>query len=48
MNSKRIVYSVAIAAATYAAIYFYQRYKRAKADENVTDAKEAEEIINNL
>lgn len=48
MNNKKLITTLAVIAAAYAAIYFYQRYRRMKADENITPARDADEIIKNL
>lgn len=48
MKNKNLITTIAVIAAAYAAIYFYQRYRRMKADENVTPAKDADLIIKDL
>ena len=48
MKNKKFITTIAVIAATYAVIYFYQRYQRMKADENVTPARDADEIIKDL
>ena len=48
MSRKTIYITLTALGLTYAAIYYYQRFKRKKADESVTDLKEAEKIIDNL
>ena len=48
MKNKNLITTIAFIAAAYAAIYFYQRYRRMKADENVTPARDADLIIKDL
>jgi hypothetical protein len=48
MSRKTLYLTLTALAVAYAGIYYYQRFKRRKADESVTDLKKAEEIIENL
>lgn len=48
MNRKTIYLTLTALGLAYAAIYYYQRFKRKKADESVTNLKDAEKIIDNL
>lgn len=48
MSRRTIFISLTALAVAYAGIYYYQRFKRKKADESVTDLNEAEKIIDNL
>jgi hypothetical protein len=45
---KGTIVTILSIAAVYAAIYFYQRYQRQKANERKATPKEADEIIDNL
>ena len=45
---KGTIVTILSIAAVYAAIYFYQRYQRQKANERKANLKEAYEIIDNL
>jgi len=48
MSRRTIFISLTALAVAYAGIYYYQRFRRRKADESVTDLKDAEKIIDNL
>jgi len=48
MSKKNITYYLLAAVAIYGGIYFYQRYKRKKADESVVSANEAIKIIDEI
>ena len=48
MSRRTLYLTLTAVAVAYAGINYYQRFKRKKADESVTDLKEAEKIIENL
>lgn len=48
MRNKQVAYLLAIVAASYAAIYVYQRYKRKKANDSVVSYEEAIKVLDGI